>query len=410
MQAFWDDLKLSINTFVANPLRSLLTLLGIVIGVATVIAMMALIEGLRIQVNEGLSFLGANGFEVSRWPAVNFGSMNWRKYEKRRPLGMDDVQAISECPSVSAVSGLLWQGSQKVSTAAAETRNNVQVLGASSEVRITNALNLSAGRFFTEAEDLDARDVIVLGPDIVDVVFPHTDPVGEEIRMKGRSFRVVGVLQRRGSVMGQSQDGYAIVPFGAFVRMYGPERAKQMDVEVLARDGESFQKAQDEVTTVLRRRRGLAPQDENDFEINTNESNTKTVNEFSGTVTAAGFGVCVLSLLVGGIGILNIMLVSVTERTQEIGIRKALGARRRRILTQFATEAVMLSLVGGAIGIGLGFGVSALVQWVVALPAQVPAVAVLLAVVMSSGVGLVFGIYPAARASRLDPVEAMRAD
>lgn len=409
MQAFLDDLKLSIRTFITNPLRSLLTLLGIVIGVATVVAMMALIEGLRIQVNEGLSFMGANGFEVSRWPAVNFGG-DWRKYAKRKPFTEADVLAVSECPSVSAVAAMLYQGGQKVSTQYAETRNSVLVMGGTSQVRITNALTAASGRFFTDAEDLDAREVAVIGPDVADLVFPHDDPVGQEIRLKGRPFRVVGVLQRRGSVLGESMDSMMIIPAQAFMRLYGPERARSMDLEVQAVDGPSFQRAQDEVTAVLRKRRGLAPQDETDFEINTNESNNKTVNEFSQTVTVAGFGVCVLSLLVGGIGILNIMLVSVTERTQEIGIRKALGARRRRIMMQFTTEAVMLSLVGGAIGIGLGFGVSAMVRWVVFMPAQVPAWAVFVALAMSSGVGLVFGIYPAARASRLDPVEAMRAD
>src|SRR3954469_1361981 len=170
MQAFWDDLRLSLKTFVGNPLRSLLTLLGIVIGVATVIAMMALIEGLRIQVNEGLSFLGANGFEVSRWPAVNFGPMDWRKYAKRKPLTEADVLAIAELPSVSAVSANLWQGGQKLSTAYAETRNVVPVMGGSSQLQVTNALNVASGRFFTDAENLDAREVVVLGPDVVDAV------------------------------------------------------------------------------------------------------------------------------------------------------------------------------------------------------------------------------------------------
>jgi putative ABC transport system permease protein len=275
---------------------------------------------------------------------------------------------------------------------------------------VTNAVTVADGRFFTEAEDLDGREVAVLGPDITDIVFPHQDPVGQEFRLKGRPFRVVGVLQRRGSVMGESMDSHLFIPYETYLRIYGMERGRSMDVEVVARDPGSYQKAQDEVTAVLRRRRGLSPQDENDFEINTNESSNKTVNEFSSVVSAAGSGVCLLSLLVGGIGILNIMLVSVSERTQEIGIRKALGARRRRILAQFTIEAVMLSLVGGAIGIALGFGVSSLVHWAVALPTSVPLWAVAVAVVMSTGVGLVFGIYPAARASRLDPVEAMRAE
>ena len=156
MQAFFDDLKLSIRTFITNPLRSLLTLLGIVIGVATVVAMMALIEGLRIQVNEGLSFLGANGFEVSRWPAVNFGPMDWRKYAKRKPFTEADVLAASECPSVTAVAAVLYQGAQKVSTQYAETRNNVQVLGGTSQVRITNAFNVASGRFFTDGSACSA--------------------------------------------------------------------------------------------------------------------------------------------------------------------------------------------------------------------------------------------------------------
>jgi putative ABC transport system permease protein len=275
---------------------------------------------------------------------------------------------------------------------------------------VTNSLTVASGRFLTDAEDLDAREVAVIGPDISDAVFSGQEPVGQELRMKGRPFLVVGVLQRRGSLMGQSMDSLMLIPARTFLRIYGTERARSLDVEVLARDAASYQKAQDEASAVLRRRRGLAPQDENDFEINTNESNNKTINEFSQVVSAAGFGVCLLSLLVGGIGILNIMLVSVTERTQEIGIRKALGARRRRIMIQFTTEAVMLSLVGGAIGIGLGFGVSSLVHWVANLPTHVPVWAVAVSVGMSSGVGLVFGIYPAARASRLDPVEAMRAD
>jgi putative ABC transport system permease protein len=282
--------------------------------------------------------------------------------------------------------------------------------GATPGAIVTSSLNVAAGRFYTDAEELDARPVMVIGPDVADALFPHQDPLDQEVRLKGRPFRVVGVLQRRGSIMGQSLDGIAFIPFRIYLRLYGSERRADTDLEIRAKDASVYQKAQDEVVSLLRRRHGLSPSEENDFEINTNESNNKTVNEFSTLISVAGFGVCVLSLVVGGIGILNIMLVSVTERTREIGIRKALGARRRRILAQFTTEAVMVSLVGGAIGIALGFLVSFLVNWVASLPTSVPPWAVGLAVVMSSGVGRVFGIYPAARAARLDPVEAMRAE
>jgi putative ABC transport system permease protein len=410
MRSFIDNLRLSLGTFIANPLRSLLTLLGIVIGVATVIAMMALIEGLRKQVNDGLSFLGADGFNISRWPRVNFGPMDWKKYAKRPYLTLEDLQAVRELPSILEAAATDFRGGQKVSTAWAATGATVQVGGATPGAIVTLALNVTSGRFYTDAEELDARPVAVVGPDIVDALFPGQDPLNEEIRIKGRPFRVVGVLQRRGAVMGQSQDGLVFIPFRVYLRLFGAERRADTDLEIRAKDASVYQRAQDEVVTLLRRRHGLMPSAENDFEINTNESNNKTVNEFSSTISAAGFGVCLLSLVVGGIGILNIMLVSVTERTREIGIRKALGARRRRILAQFTTEAVMVSLVGGAIGIALGFLVSFLVQWVIALPTSVPLWAIVLAIVMSSGVGLVFGIYPAARAARLDPVEAMRAE
>jgi putative ABC transport system permease protein len=198
------------------------------------------------------------------------------------------------------------------------------------------------------------------------------------------------------------------VPMNTYLGAYGKRRSVSINVQ--ARDKDLVERSQEEVTRLLRNRRQVAPSDENNFEIATNESMAKTLNDLSKVITAATFGVCFLSLLVGGIGILNIMLVAVTERTKEIGVRKALGATRRRILLQFATEAVVLSLVGGVIGIGAGFGLAFLGRWTLGLYTSVPTWAVLLSLAMSSGVGLVFGIYPAARAARLDPIEAMRSE
>ncbi len=409
MSGFLDNMRLALGTFVANPLRSLLTLIGIVIGVATVVSMMALIEGLRLKVNHDLSFLGANTFEVSKWPS-GFGRYNWRKYAMRPDLTVEDTEAILErSPSVLRVAAADDEGGQKVSTADAETRPSVFVVGATPTYEETAGITVAQGRFFGEVDEVEGRAVVVLGLDVVDVLFPGQDPLGKEVRIRGRPYRVIGVLKKRGSFLGMvSLDNMALMPLRSFLSVYGMQRS--LDISVQATSPELLEKAQAETRTLLRARHKLKPGDADDFDMTTNESMTKSFNQLSQVIAVASFGVCLLSLVVGGIGILNIMLVSVTERTREIGVRKALGARRKRILAQFATEAVVLALVGGAIGVGMGYGLAFLGRWMLGFHTVVPLWAVALSLVMSSGVGLVFGIYPAARAARLDPVEAMRAD
>lgn len=410
--AFIDNMRLALGTFRANPLRTLLTLLGIVIGVATVITMMALLEGLRLKVNKDLSQLGANVFRVEKWPSgFNLGGRpNWQRISKRPALTLADRKAIAEqCPSVRVTSASSGQPGQKVATAHTESQANVFIIGATPEYIDTAGIEIAEGRFFNDGDDSDGRRVAVLGPDVVDRMFPKVSPLGQEIRLRGRPYTVIGVLERRGKVLGMfNLDNMVFLPMQTYLGAYGKRRSVSINVQ--AHDQASMDKAQEEVTRVLRGRRQVPNEEESNFEISTNESTAKTLNELSNVVTAATFGVCLLSLLVGGIGILNIMLVAVTERTKEIGIRKALGARKRRILMQFASEAVVLSLAGGIVGLGLGYGLAFLGRWALDFPTAVPVWAVALSLVMSSGVGLVFGIYPAARAARLDPVEAMRSE
>jgi len=407
MHAFFDNLRLAFATFRAAPLRSLLTLLGIVIGVATVIAMMGLIEGLRLKVERDLSMLGANTFQITKWP-VGFGHFDWRKYAKRKNFTVDDRDAVvRECPSVLTAAAVTETGGVRLSTSDAETRPTVNITGATPEYLDTAGFTVAAGRFIGEADQVDQRRAIVIGSDVADVLFPGIVPVGEELRMRGATFEVVGVLQKRGAVLGLfSMDNVGIMPLSTWGGFFG--RGQSLDINVQAREPDLVAKAQDEVTTLLRLRRGLRPGADNDFEVFTNDSITKTFNNLSQVIFAATFGVCLLSLVVGGIGILNIMLVSVADRTREIGIRKALGARRRRILAQFTTEAIALALTGGVIGILFGFGVAMFARWLLGFPIVVPAWAVALSLLMSTLVGIGFGIYPAARAARLDPVEAMR--
>ena len=410
MRSFLDNLRLALTALLGSPLRSLLTLLGIVIGVVTVITMMALIEGLRIKVNSDLSQLGANTFEVNKWP-LGIGRFDWQKYARRKNITMEDVEAIREsCPSVAQVSASLPNWGQKLASAYEQTQPSVEVKGATPEAIETSSLNMATGRFISGADQQWARPVVVLGLDVADALFPQNrEPIGLTVRIQNRPFTVIGLLQRRGNLLGMvSMDNIVFIPMSSFQELYGKDRS--LDVKVQARSAELMGRAQEEVSLLMRRRRGLKLNQPDDFEVHTTESLTQTINQLSLVIAAASFGVCVLSLVVGGIGILNIMLVSVMERTREIGIRKALGARRRRILGQFATEAVLLSLLGGVLGVGLGYGLTFLVRWVSRLPTVVPAWAVVLSLVMSSGVGLLFGIYPAVRAARLDPVEAMRAE
>lgn len=413
IRAFFDNLSLAFGTFVAHPLRTLLTLLGIVIGVSTVMTMMALLEGLRIKVNKDFSQLGANVFRVDKWPQgfrFGGGGVDWNRISKRPPLTVADKRALAEhCPSVLRTSASSWQPAQRVRTSMSETQPNVFVIGATVEYPETSGITIASGRMFNDAEEMDGRQVAVLGPDVADKLFPSVAPIGQEVRLKGRPYTVIGVMERRGKLLGMfNLDNQVMIPMSTFLGAYGKRRTVALNVE--ANDQDSIPKAMEEVIRVMRQRRQVAPTDESNFEISTNESMAKSLNDLSNVVTAATFGVCILSLIVGGIGILNIMLVSVTERTREIGIRKALGARKARILMQFATEAVVLSLVGGIIGIGIGFGLASLGRWTFGLYTAVPVWAVVVSLLMSSGVGLVFGIYPAARAARLDPIEAMRAE
>lgn len=408
MLAILDNFRLAFGTFWSNPLRSFLTLLGIVIGVTTVVTMMALIEGLRIKVSTDLADLGANCFQVQKIPRA-FGRIDFEKLSKRPNLKLEDWEAIRTVPNVLTAAAEQSEGGQKVSTAERETSNTVNVWSGTPEYFNTNAVTVADGRAFTDTEYLEARQVAVLGQDLVDKLFPGVNPLGQDIRMKGHSFRVVGVLKRRGSFMGGgSQDNQVMIPLSVFFRLYG--RNRSLFISIQARSADVMQRAQDEVTLLMRRRHNLRPDQEDDFAMFSNESSTEMFNNISKVISAAGFGVCVLSLVVGGIGILNIMLVAVAERTKEIGIRKALGARKRRILAQFATEAVALSLLGGALGVALGYGLAFLARWLMGLPTEVPTWAVLLSLGMSSAVGLLFGIYPAARAAKLDPVEAMRTE
>jgi putative ABC transport system permease protein len=410
MTGFLDNLGMALGTLKANPLRSALTLLGIVIGAMTVVAMMSLTEGLRLKVKDDVAFLGADSFAVTKWPAPGFNEHDWQKYRNRKPITREQGEALRALPHVAGVSiEETFERPFAVSTREKATKPVINVVGSVPDIERSRSVSLAEGRMFTESDIQLSRRVAVIGADVADGLFAGRSAMGQEIRVKGAPFEVIGVAQRMGSVLGlESKDGYVLIPWTAFELALG--RVENNDLVVIATSVEDVPKAIDEVVGALRRLRGLDPQAEHDFDYFTNDSVNEMFDNLALMINAASLGICALALLVGGIGIMNIMLVSVTERTREIGVRKALGARRRRILLQFLFEAVTLSALGGLIGVLLGAGIAVGLREVLSVPASVPAWAVLLSLFTACGAGLLFGIYPAARASRLDPVEAMRTE
>jgi putative ABC transport system permease protein len=405
MQALVDTFFSALRTLGSNRLRSGLTLLGIVIGVVAVVAMAATTVGLRENMNRSLEQLGTGVFQVQKWPH-GFGPRNMAKIEKRKNFRLADVYLLEQhCRTCLHVGGEAWQFGQKV-VGNGKTHQGAQTVGGTVEFFHNNGYAAASGRLFTEGEIAAGADVAVLGSDVMDVLFPKQDAVGATIRVQNHVFRVIGTLERRGQSMEGSIDNLVAIPITNWQLLFGTKES--LNVTIMARDPDKISACEDEVVALLRKARGVPPEAENDFDLFSNRSVQEQFDQIMSGIAAGSLGITGLSLLIGGIGVMNIMLVAVTERTNEIGVRRALGARRRRILGQFVTEAVMLTLVGGAIGVALGVAVAWLIKVMIGLPTIVPAWAVVLSMITAGGTGLVFGIYPAYRASRLDPVEAMR--
>jgi putative ABC transport system permease protein len=409
MRSFVDTVEMALGTLRGNLLRSFLTLVGLVIGAATVVAMMSFTEGLRIKLSTDFADLGAGAFQVQKWPAMSFGPRDWRKIEKRADLTREQGEALRSLPHISFVSIEEYpRQPEKISTRERATKQSVDVCGGLPDYMPANGVTVADGRFLVDTDLELGRRVVFVGADIADRLFPGESALGQEVRLRGVPFEVVGVAQRKGSAMGRSKDGFAVIPWPAYERVFG--KARNTNIALVATTPEDVPVAIDEVVGKLRKLRGLSPQDENDFDYYSNETSAAMFNELAAMVGAATAAICLLALLVGGIGIMNIMLVSVTERTREIGVRMALGARRVRILAQFLVESVVLSASGGLLGVLLGAVIAIGARTLFEVPASIPAWAVVLSLALTGGAGLLFGIYPASRASKLDPVEAMRTE
>jgi len=395
-----EAIKIAFLSLWANKLRSALTLLGVVIGIAAVIAVVTFVNGINGYVATKIFNLGADVFIVFKnSPAVT----NIDKYlegEKRKDLTMEDYEAVLEackhCEWVGAAlrndSGHVKYGEQSISDTIVRgmTPSMVPILD----------IDLTAGRMINDA-------VVVVGPDIVDNLIPGVDPINKELRIDGWVYRVIGVGKRKGKTLGQSMDNYALMPITAFQKQNGSHNSIRISGKAAA-SGAGFEEAMDETRAILRARRHVRPGDDDNFDIETNDSLLSIWSNFSGTFFYAMIGIAAISLVVGGIVIMNIMLVSVTERTREIGIRKAMGARSDDILLQFLIESLTLALLGGAIGVLFGISFAKVVTLAIGMPSEIKLWAVLAGVFVAASVGIFFGVYPAKRAAVLDPIAALR--
>jgi putative ABC transport system permease protein len=399
-----ENLLLALKSLWANKMRSFLTTLGIVIGVSAVIAVVSIVQGLSQVITGEVESLGSNTIIITphRPPG--------KEGEKlaRVELTWEDGQAaLRASPSLEAITPVVERSGE---VKYGEESATYPVVGAQPVFQDLRNYYVDAGRFFGAVDERERTRVCVIGNGVKNELKLPPNPVGEDLRINGQAFRIVGVMEKKGELFGQEFDKFVMIPFGTSLAIYGDDAAKSVAILARARTADLVDRAAVEIEDALRVRHGLRLDQPNDFEVSTQKEFLESWSRISNGVTYVVAGVVSIALLVGGIGIMNIMLVSVTERTREIGVRKAVGARRVNILTQFIIEAIVLALTGGVVGILMGVGVGALVaQLIPDWPAAyVPVWAVVLSFGFSSAVGLFFGIYPAAKAARLDPIESLR--
>jgi putative ABC transport system permease protein len=404
-------IKLALDHLRSFKVRSLLTVLGVVIGVTAVIGVAAVIEGLNASLARQVSSLGSNIVTVSRMPQFAF-RFPTEEERQRKELTLEDAAAVrSEAKDVELVTPTLALDFLQFPNPNVRYGNvhaaNVKVFGVEPDYINVYTSNVRSGRFISEGEVLHRSRVVVLGATVAETMFPHQEPVGKTVFFENDAYDVVGVLDRRGSMFGFDRDNFIWLPITTMLKLH-PESKYGLTIALKARTQEGMPRAMDQVTEIMRRRRHVAFNKPNSFEIGSQNQFIDLYKQLTGGAYLVMMVISSIGLMVGGIGVMNIMLVSVTERTREIGLRKAVGARRSHILLQFLLEAMVLTGTGGVLGILLGSGISLLVDTISPLPSRVSPLWIVLAFCVSVSVGLFFGIYPASRASRLDPIEALR--
>ena len=402
-----ESVRMTFDAIRANKLRSTLTLLGISVGIFSVISVMTAIKTLESSIESGLNVFGTNTFLITKDPAIQFGGNE--KYRNRKNIDLDQYLQLKERAKLPILvsGGDETERVRVVTYKDKKTKQAPRVSGGDSGTLRTVNTYIADGRNLTDEDVHLSRSVCIIGADVVDILFPFEDPLGKVIQLQGINFTVVGVTERQGQSFGQSQDNYVFMPVTTFLQRFRG-KSYSLGITVESESSEMYSETLDEVIGVLRAIRKVPPGEENDFEITTNDELMETFGTFTGSIKIFAFSISVIALIVAGIGIMNIMLVSVTERIKEIGIRKAIGATRSHILFQFLTESVFLCQIGGIIGVIFGVAAGNIISLVAKVPAVIPFDWAIYGVISCSIIGIGFGSYPAWRAANLDPVESMR--
>jgi len=404
MRQFLESAKIALAALWANKMRSLLTLIGVIIGVATIIAIVSLITGMNQYVANQIATLGAHTFILDREGIITSDEQWWERRSRKR-ITIADMEAISRnCTGCELVGG------RSVTVRQVKHGNryvdDVYIMGSTPNWPLIVDFEIEDGYYPAESDNEHRRPVAFIGYDLIDNLFPGVSHIGKTVKIAGRDYTVIGNGKRRGSSLGQSRDNYVVIPLTTFDKQFGTRRS--LDIFVKAPSYGAMSATQDEVRVVMRARHKLTYGDDDDFEIYTAADLMNLWENFSSGAFMVMIGISSIALVVGGIVIMNIMLVSVTERTREVGVRKAIGARKLNIMWQFLSEALTLSIIGGAIGIGSGVAAGWALSNMSGMPMGIELWSVFAGLLVSGGVGTVFGVYPAMKAARLDPIEALR--
>ncbi len=401
--------SVSFQSILSNKLRTALTLLGIVVGIFSIIVIMTVITMLQSSIENGLAMLSKNTFQIQKFPALHTGGPGMRlKYRNRKDLTLEEYNKLRNMLTQAKYIGAeQWEFGKVIKFKNVETNPNIMVAGITTDAMRTNNWNVKYGRDFRQYDITYSNDVCILGSDVIDKLFPGIDPVGQIIRVDGHPLTVIGILESQPSLFGDSRDNFVVMPISTFQSFYG-RRTQSVNITVMSYSSSDYNNVIESAVGHMRKIRKVDPGEDNDFDIFSNESLIGQVNDITGPIKIGAIVVSIIALLAAGVGIMNIMLVSVTERTREIGIRKAVGARKSNILTQFLLEAIALCIVGGIIGIVLGVGIGNFAGSFLNAQAAIPVDWVIIGIMLCVFVGVIFGTYPAYKAANLDPIEALR--
>ncbi len=398
---------MSFQSILNNKLRTSLTVLGVVVGIFSIIVIMTIITMLQNSIEDGLSMLNKNTFQIQKYEMVQTGHRD-RSQRNRKNITIDEANRLKDLLTEAKYVGAeQWQMGKVIKYGNRETNPNIMLAGQTLDGIKTNNLKVDYGRDLREADIKNSKNVCILGQDVVDKIFPNMNPVGQTVRVDGRPIKVIGVFERQPSMFGDSRDNYLVIPITTWQAMYGKYN-ESVNIMVTSYNTEEYEEVIESAIGYFRTIRKVKPGEPNDFSIFSNESLIVMVNDITGPIKIGALVVSLIALLAAGIGIMNIMLVSVTERTREIGIRKAIGGTRSNILTQFLIEAIILCVFGGLIGIFVGVGIGNLAGSFLNAQSAIPMDWVVIGITMCVTVGLIFGTYPAYKAANLDPIEALR--